>query len=99
MNKRIEMKSFTLHLDERYGKIGTKKEMSSKGNPVRLSSAKCSGMPADVPRYPRTSSPEDPERKPRYISRLENGKIDVQISTLFRILENGLGRTVELAFK
>jgi HTH-type transcriptional regulator / antitoxin HipB len=30
--------------------------------------------------------------KKSYISRLENGKIDIQISTLFRIFEEGLGK-------
>jgi len=30
--------------------------------------------------------------KKSYISRLENGKIDIQISTLFKIFEEGLGR-------
>lgn len=33
--------------------------------------------------------------KKTYISRLENGKSDVQLSTLFRIFE-GLGRRVSL---
>lgn len=31
-----------------------------------------------------------------YISRLENGKTDVQVSTLFRIFEEGLGKKVIL---
>jgi len=34
--------------------------------------------------------------KKSYISRVENGKIDIQLSTLFRIFENGLGRQVNL---
>ncbi|MCK5058729.1 MAG: helix-turn-helix transcriptional regulator [Candidatus Aminicenantes bacterium] len=34
--------------------------------------------------------------KKSYISRLENGKIDVQVSTLCRIFEVGLGRKVNL---
>jgi transcriptional regulator with XRE-family HTH domain len=37
--------------------------------------------------------------KKSYISRLENGKIDVQISTLFRIFEEGLGRTIDLTIR
>ena len=34
--------------------------------------------------------------KKSYISRLENGKIDIQISTLFKIFEEGLGRKLGL---
>ncbi|MBQ1268501.1 MAG: helix-turn-helix transcriptional regulator, partial [Muribaculaceae bacterium] len=33
--------------------------------------------------------------KKTYISRLENGKADIQLSTLFRVFE-GLGRRVSL---
>ena len=34
--------------------------------------------------------------KKSYISRLENGKCDIQLSTLYRIFEFGLGRQVNL---
>ena len=34
--------------------------------------------------------------KKSYISRLENGKCDIQLSTLYRIFEHGLGRPINL---
>ncbi len=34
--------------------------------------------------------------KKSYISRLENGKCDIQLSTLYRIFETGLSRKVNL---
>ncbi|MCX6236262.1 MAG: helix-turn-helix transcriptional regulator [Bacteroidia bacterium] len=34
-----------------------------------------------------------------YISRLENGKCDIQLSTLFKIFETGLGKQVQLLIK
>ena len=34
--------------------------------------------------------------KKSYISRLENGKCDIQLSTLYRIFEKGLGKEVNL---
>lgn len=34
--------------------------------------------------------------KKSYISRLENGKCDIQLSTLYRIFEEGLGKKVSL---
>lgn len=37
--------------------------------------------------------------KKSYISRLENGKCDIQLSTLYRIFEFGLGRTVNLIIR
>ncbi|MEL6649433.1 MAG: helix-turn-helix transcriptional regulator [Bacteroidota bacterium] len=36
--------------------------------------------------------------KKSYISRLENGKIDIQLSTFFRIIEEGLGKRVNISF-
>lgn len=36
--------------------------------------------------------------KKSYISRLENGKCDIQLSTLYRIFEFGLGKRVSLVF-
>ena len=34
--------------------------------------------------------------KKSYISRLENGHCDIQLSTLYRIFEQGLGRRISL---
>jgi HTH-type transcriptional regulator/antitoxin HipB len=36
--------------------------------------------------------------KKSYISRLENGKCDIQLSTLYRIFEFGLGKKVNIVF-
>jgi len=99
MNKRIEMKSFTGHLDERYGKIGTEKrnafERKSRafivGEMLREARRSAKMTQDELARRSRT--------KKSYISRLENGKIDVQISTLFRIFEDGLGRTIDLTIR
>jgi Predicted transcriptional regulator with C-terminal CBS domains len=35
--------------------------------------------------------------KKSYISRLENGKCDIQLSSLYRIFEFGLGKRVNLS--
>jgi HTH-type transcriptional regulator / antitoxin HipB len=35
--------------------------------------------------------------KKSYISRLENGKCDIQLSTLYRIFELGLGKRINLS--
>jgi DNA-binding XRE family transcriptional regulator len=36
--------------------------------------------------------------KKSYISRIENGKCDVQLSTLYRIFEDGLGKRINILF-
>jgi HTH-type transcriptional regulator/antitoxin HipB len=37
--------------------------------------------------------------KKSYISRIENGKSDIQLSTLYKIFEQGLGKRVQLEIK
>ena len=37
--------------------------------------------------------------KKSFISRIENGKTDIQLSTLYRLLEFGLGKKVELTVR
>jgi HTH-type transcriptional regulator / antitoxin HipB len=99
MNKRIEMKSFASHLDERYGKIGTEKRnaFERKSRPFIVGE-----MLKEARRSAKMTQDELALRsktKKSYISRLENGKIDIQISTLFRIFEDGLGRTIDLTIR
>ena len=35
--------------------------------------------------------------KKSYISRIENGRADIQLSTLYRLIEQGLNRKLELS--
>ncbi len=37
--------------------------------------------------------------KKSYISRIENGHADIQLSTLYRLVEQGLNRKLELAIR
>lgn len=83
-------------LDAKYGVIGTKKrddfEYYSKSQMIgdMLKEARSfAGMTQDD--LARKSG-----TKKSYISRVENGKIDIQLSTLFRIFEDGLGRQINL---
>lgn len=96
---RIGLKSFEDHLIERYGKNGTK----TRDEFERRSKSFIIGeMLKEARRAARMTQDELARRaktKKSYISRLENGKIDVQISTLFRIIEDGLGRTVQFSIR
>lgn len=37
--------------------------------------------------------------KKSYISRIESGKSDIQLSTFYRIIEIGLGKTLNIAIR
>jgi HTH-type transcriptional regulator/antitoxin HipB len=95
MNKKgIRLKSFERHLEERYGRAGSaEREAFDK----KAQAFVIGEMLKEARRAAKLSQDELARRartKKSYISRLENGKIDVQISTLFRIFEEGLGRSV-----
>ncbi|MBC7900208.1 MAG: helix-turn-helix transcriptional regulator [Saprospiraceae bacterium] len=89
-------KNFDELLDVRYGKIGTKKrdEFEQKAQYFVISE-----ILKDARRAANMTQQQLADKvgtKKSYISRLENGKCDIQLSTLYRIFEDGLGRKVSL---
>ena len=96
-NKEIKnAKNFDELLDIEYGKIGTGKrdEFEEKAQYFVIS---------EILREGRKEAKMTQEQlankvgtKKSYISRLENGKCDIQLSTLYRIFEFGLGKRVNL---
>lgn len=96
VDKIRDSSTFDELLDAKYGLIGSDKrnefELYSKSLMIgeMLKEARLfAGMTQDD--LTRKSG-----TKKSYISRVENGKLDIQVSTLFRIFESGLGRQVKL---
>ena len=93
-----DARTFDELLDIKYGKIGTpaRDEFESKakafviGEMVKEARKEAHLTQDELARKTGT--------KKSYISRLENGKIDIQISTLFKIFEKGLGRKIGLTY-
>jgi ribosome-binding protein aMBF1 (putative translation factor) len=83
-------------LDIKYGKPGTQKrdEFETKakafivGEMIKEERKKAHLSQEELAKKTGT--------KKSYISRLENGKIDIQVSTLFKIFEEGLGKKLGL---
>ena len=92
MGDQVNYTTFEDHLENRYGKIGTKRrdafEMKAKAFMIgeMIKEARKSANLTQEQLAEKTGT------KKSYISRLENGKIDIQLSTLFKIFEEGLGR-------
>jgi DNA-binding XRE family transcriptional regulator len=95
-NEIRKAKSFDELLDIKYGKVGTKKRDSFE---ERAQYFVISEMLKEA-RHKAQLTQEQLARKvgtkKSYISRLENGKCDIQLSTLYRIFEEGLGRRISL---
>ena len=88
--------TFDEHLDQRYGTIGTIKrtnfEIKAKGFAI-----------GEILRDARKRADMTQEQlakktgtRKSFISRIENGHSDIQLSTLFRIVEIGFGKTLNL---
>ena len=98
MNKKIikNAKNFDELLDIKYGKIGSENrdKFEEKAQYFVISE-----MLKEARREANMTQEQLAEKvgtKKSYISRLENGKCDIQISTLYRIFEFGLGKSVNL---
>jgi HTH-type transcriptional regulator/antitoxin HipB len=93
-----DAKTFDELLDIKYGKLGTPKrdEFETKakafvvGEMIKNARKEAHLTQEDLARKTGT--------KKSYISRVENGKIDIQVSTLFKIFEEGLGRKIGLTY-
>jgi HTH-type transcriptional regulator / antitoxin HipB len=96
-NKNIT--TFDEHLEKRYGKIGsnmrTEFEIKAKafaiGEVIKEERHLCSMTQEQLAEKTGT--------KKSFISRIENGHSDIQLSTLYKLLELGLGRKVTLTIQ
>lgn len=89
-------KNFDELLDAKYGKIGTEKrnEFEEKSQYFVISE-----MLKEARKEAKMTQEQLAEKvgtKKSYISRLENGKCDIQLSTLYRVFELGLGKKINL---
>ena len=98
-NKAIKnAKNFDELLDIEYGQIGTteRDEFEKRAQYFVISE-----MLKEARKEANMTQKELADKvgaKKSYISRLENGKCDIQLSTLYRIFETGLGRRISLIF-
>ncbi|MFZ4401163.1 MAG: helix-turn-helix domain-containing protein [Bacteroidales bacterium] len=95
-NKIRNAKNFDELLDIKYGNIGTEKrdEFEEKAQYFVISE-----MLKDARKEANMTQEQLAEKvgtKKSYISRLENGRCDIQLSTLYRIFEYGLGKKINL---
>lgn len=89
-------RTFDELLDAQFGKVGSKRrdEFDKRAQYFVISE-----MLKEARREANLTQEELAERvgtKKSYISRLENGNCDIQLSTLYRIFEEGLGRRVSV---
>ena len=93
------IKTFDQHLDERYGEIGTEKRVEFE---IRAKSFAIGELIKEERKSACMTQEELAEKigaKKSFISRIENGHSDIQLSTLYRLIEIGFGRKINLTIQ
>ncbi|HEV9035556.1 MAG TPA: helix-turn-helix transcriptional regulator [Puia sp.] len=96
MAKKKTVTSFENHLIKRYGRRGTEKRTEFE---IKAKAFMIGELIREERRLANMTQEQLADRigaKKSFISRIENGHCDIQLSTLFRLLEFGLGKKVEL---
>lgn len=91
-----DITTFDEHLDKRYGEIGSKKRTEFE---IKAKAFAIGEILRDA-RKEAHMTQEDLAQKTgtrkSFISRIENGHSDIQLSTLYRLVEIGFGKRVNL---
>jgi DNA-binding XRE family transcriptional regulator len=90
-------KSFDELLDIKYGKIGKSKRDNFEEQAQYFVISEMLKEARKEANVTQEQLAEKIGTKKSYISRLENGNCDIQLSTLYRVFEFGLGRKVNLS--
>jgi len=90
-------KNFEELLDIKYGKIGTKQRDVFEEQAQYYVISEMLKEARHEAKMTQEQLAEKIGTKKSYISRLENGKCDIQLSTLYRIFEFGLGKQINLS--
>jgi DNA-binding XRE family transcriptional regulator len=91
-----DITTFDEHLDQRYGKIGTEKRTEFE---IKAKAFAIGEMLRDARKESHMTQEELAQKtgtKKSFISRIENGHSDIQLSTLYKLVELGFGKRVSL---
>lgn len=88
--------TFDEHLDRRYGPIGTAERANFE---IKAKAFAIGEIIREARKEAHMTQEQLAERtgtKKSFISRIENGRSDIQLSTLYKLMEIGLGKRVNL---
>lgn len=94
-DKNNNITTFEEHLQKRHGNRGSEKRTEFE---IKAKAFLIGEVIREERRLAHMTQEQLAEKvgaKKSFISRIENGKSDIQLSTLYRLLEFGLGRKIE----
>lgn len=98
MKKYENIKSFDELVDAEHGKIGTESRNDYEKNAQMFIISEMLKEARKEAKMTQEQLAEKAGTKKSYISKLENGRGNIQLSTLIRIFEIGLNRRIGLTF-
>jgi DNA-binding XRE family transcriptional regulator len=91
-----DITTFDEHLDKRYGEIGSEKRTEFE---IKAKAFAIGEILRDARKEAHMTQEELAQKtgtRKSFISRIENGHSDIQLSTLYRLVEIGFGKRVNL---
>ena len=99
MKKGKDITTFEEYLDETYGKVGSKTRTDFD---IKAKAFAIGEIIKEERRLAKMTQEELAQRtgtRKSFISRIENGHSDIQLSTLYRLIEQGLGKKINLSIR
>lgn len=96
---KVSIETFSEHLDKRYGKPGTKSRLDFEMKAKAFAIGELIKEERHLANITQEELANKIGAKKSFISRIENGHSDIQLSTLYKLLEIGLGKKVKLSIK
>ena len=93
-----DIKNFDELLDKKYGNIGSEKRSEFEERSHMFIISEMLKQARKEEKLTQEQLAQRAGTKKSYISKLENAKGNIQLSTLIRIFETGLGRKIGLTF-
>ena len=84
------------HLDKKYGQSGTASRTAFESKAQAFVIGELLKDERHKANLTQEALAERTGTKKSYISRVENGRADIQLSTLYKLIEQGLNRKLEL---
>jgi len=88
--------TFDEHLDQRYGSIGTLKRTEFEIKAKAFAIGEILREARKEAKMTQEQLAQKTGTRKSFISRIENGHSDIQLSTLYRLVEIGFGKRVNL---
>jgi ribosome-binding protein aMBF1 (putative translation factor) len=99
MGKNKNITTFEEHLEKRYGKIGTKSRTDFDIKAKAFAIGEIIKDERKLAKMTQEQLAQKTGTKKSFISRIENGHSDIQLSTLYKLIEQGLGKKIELSIQ